>query len=210
VTRDVEQFPIAGHGRQRLLETAAELLDRDGIDGCSARAIATAAGHRNVAAVNYHFGNREQLVRAVLTSRSATLDAQRHVLLDDLEANGDVTPRDALAATLAPLVALLDEPAGRRHLRLINQAANHPAYFAHASIRSVAGAARGAAHLAPLLHHVPPATRPQRAQHVFGMTLYALAEQARLLDTDPPPRPVLDTATFTTDLIDIVIGALSA
>jgi len=42
------------------------------------------------------------------------------------------------------------------------------------------------------------------------MTLYALAAQARLLDTDPPPRPVLDTATFTTDLIDTVIGALSA
>src|SRR5436190_13163910 len=115
--REPEQFPISTHGRQRLLDAALELLDQKGIDGVSARAIAQASGHRNVAAVNYHFGNRDQLVRAVVTRHAERIDQRRHALLDELEAQGPMTPRDGLVALLRPLVEQLDDDAGRQYLR---------------------------------------------------------------------------------------------
>ena len=210
VVREAEAFPISGHGRKQLLDTAERLFDEEGIDGVSARAIALAAGHRNVGAVSYHFGGKEQLLRAVLARRAEVLDATRHALFDELDSRGAVAPRDALAVTVGPLVALLDDESGRRYLRLLNQAANHPAYYGEADARFTTSIARAAAHLAPLVEHLPLARRQQRSQIVLGMVLFALAQQARLLDALEPPRPVLDTATFTSDLIDACMGALSA
>jgi AcrR family transcriptional regulator len=200
---------ISGYGRRRLLDAAEELLDKKGIDGTSARAIAQAAGHRNVAAVNYHFGNREQLVREVLTRRAATLDAQRHALFDELEAKGPVSARDAIGVLLGPLIAQLDDPSGRRYVRLLNQAANHPAYLGEVDLRFTTSLTRGVIYLQPLVAHLPPERRPRRASIALGMALYAVAEQARLIDADPP-RPVLDQETFTADLIDAALGALTA
>jgi AcrR family transcriptional regulator len=205
-----DPFPISGYGRRRLLETAEELLDERGLDGASARAISAASGHRNTAAVVYHFGNRDNLVRAVLTRRADVLDAERNALLDELEAKGLVEPTDALRASLQPLVALLDDASGRRYLRLLNQAANHPAFFGEANIMFRSSVARGAMHLLPLLAHLPAEVRPDRAQRCLGMVLYALAEQARLIDARPPLRPVLDNETFMNDLITSTVAALRA
>jgi AcrR family transcriptional regulator len=51
--------------KERLLEAAEKLFSRDGFDGVSIRDLAAAAGV-NVAAVNYHFGSKENLHHQVL------------------------------------------------------------------------------------------------------------------------------------------------
>jgi AcrR family transcriptional regulator len=203
-------FPISGYGRRQLIDTAERLLDERGIDGVSARKIATAAGHRNNAAVSYHFGHRDNLVRTVLERRALDVDARRHALLDELEAAGTVDPRDTLTAMLEPIAELLDDVGGRRYLRVLNQAANHPALYEQATLEFTTSLARGAAHLAPLLAHLPPQRRPQRARLGLGLAMFAFAEQARLIDTDPPPRPVLSNDEFLDDLTTSVIGFLTA
>jgi AcrR family transcriptional regulator len=76
-------FPISGYGRRQLIDTAERLLDEHGIDGVSARAIALEAGHRNNNAVNYHLGDRDNLVRTVLERRALDLDVRRNVRLDE-------------------------------------------------------------------------------------------------------------------------------
>ena len=53
--------------RRALLDSAEELFATFGIDGVSNRRIAEHAGNANHSAVNYHFGSREELVRALLT-----------------------------------------------------------------------------------------------------------------------------------------------
>src|SRR5687768_11372279 len=151
-------------GRTRLIDTAEVLFDEQGIDGTSARAIAAAAGHRNVAAVKSHFGSEDELLRAVLARWAGRVDAQRVRRLEQLEARGSVTPRDVLAAMLEPLVELLEEPGGRRYLRLLNHAANHPAYYTEANVDFAAGLTRGAALLVGVLEGLPPARRAHRAQ----------------------------------------------
>jgi AcrR family transcriptional regulator len=201
---------ISGYGRRQLIDTAERLLDQHGIDGVSARAIAAAAGHRNNAAVNYHFGDRDNLVQTVLERRAFDLDVRRNALLDELETAGTVEPHAALTALLVPLVELLDDDAGRRYLRVLNQAANHPGFYERATLNFTPSLARGAAHLTPLVAHLAAALRPHRARLGLGLALFALAEQARLIDTDPPPRPLLPNDEFLTDLITTTIAYLTA
>jgi AcrR family transcriptional regulator len=205
---DSGDFAVSGRGR--LIDTAERLLDECGIDGVSARAIAKAAGHRNNNAVKYHFGDRETLVRTVLTRRAFDLDAQRGVVIEQLEDARDVHPRVVLTAVLQPLVGLLDDVGGRRYLRVLNQAANHPSFYERATIEFTPSLARGAAHLAPLVAHLSVPLRAHRARHGIGLALFALAEQARLIDTDPPPRPVLSNDEFTADLVSGILTYLRA
>jgi AcrR family transcriptional regulator len=200
----------AGDGRSRLIDTAEVLFDENGIDGTSARAIGVAAGHRNVAAVNYHFGTKDELLRAVLARWAARVDAERIRRFDELEAAGSVTPREALVTMMDPLVELLDDAGGRRYLRLLNHAANHPAYYTEGNVDFAAGLARGAAHLSGLLEDLPPPRAGHRAQITLGLVLYALADQARLIDAGAPHRPTLDSRAFATDLVDVALAALTA
>lgn len=197
-------------GRTRLLDAAERLLDESGIDGTTAAAITHAAGHRNAAAVNYHFGKLDHLIEAVLQRRADQLNVRRHALLDELEAAGPVAPADAFLAMIQPLADLLDLPEGRRYLRLLNQAANHPRFHDRAGWRYTTSLQRAAVWLAPLLAHLDPDQRQDRGRLVVGMALYALADQAWLIDVPQPDRTPRPTSEFVEDLIAVAIAAASA
>lgn len=210
VTDDAAPARAGADGRTRLLDAAERLLDESGIDGTSAAAITHAAGHRNAAAVNYHFGKLDHLIEAVLERRAAELNEQRHALFDELEAAGPVEPRAAFVALVQPLADLLDRPEGRRYLRLLNQAANHPRFHDRAGWHFTTSLQRGAALLAPVLESVPVDRRPSRARHVLGMALFALADQAWLIDTPQPDRSPLPVGEFVDDLVVMGLAALRA
>lgn len=93
--------------KTRLLDAAEEIFSEHGFAAASMRAI-TGAAEVNLAAVNYHFGGKQALFRAVLERRIAPVNRERLDGLDALEADGAVP--DA-AAILEAFVA----PALRRH-----------------------------------------------------------------------------------------------
>ena len=72
--------------RTRLLEAAERLFAEHGLDGVSVRSIAAAA-HVDVAMINYHFGSKLGLFRAVFRRRADALNAMR------LQALGGALPR---------------------------------------------------------------------------------------------------------------------
>ena len=74
-----------GDTKHRILDAAERLYVEHGADGVSLRPV-TAAAAANVAAVNYHFGSRENLLRAMLERRLDPLNAERDRLLDRCEA----------------------------------------------------------------------------------------------------------------------------
>lgn len=207
---DRDDFPISGYGRRRLLDAGLRLFDERGLDGVSARAISQAAGHRNVAAVSYHFGSIEDLIRAVIERHSQLIDARRHAILDELEGAGRVAPRAALDAIIAPLVAELDHLDGRRYLRIVNQVVNHPVYHAYTSLAFAPSLMRAGAHVAPLLAHLPHARRQHRVANALGYGIFALAEQARLIDAEQPPRERLTADELTAELVVTLEALLGA
>ena len=69
--------------RDQILDTAERLFAEFGIDGVSIRTITAEAGV-NLAAIHYHFGSKEALVREVFVRRIDPLNRERLRLLDEL------------------------------------------------------------------------------------------------------------------------------
>ncbi len=208
VVRDPD--PRTDDGRTRLLDTAERLFDERGIDAVSLRTITHEAGHRNPSAVNYHFGDRDQLVMAVFERRHVVVEAERTARLAALDAQGDTDPRAVITAVLLPSAELLHSQGGRRFLRLLLQGTVHPAFYHRTALATSSSLASAVVRMAPLVAHVPPDRRLGRLRLALGAALYALADQARLLDTPEPPRPVPSHDDFCDDLISVVLGSLRA
>src|SRR6185436_11313727 len=109
----------------RILDVAEQLFAEHGVAETTIRMV-TDAAHVNVAAVNYHFGGKDKLVRAVIGRRMSSLEAARGARLDAVE---ELAARDGRGPTTAELVEAmvaplfeqaLDEDSGWRHfIRLV-------------------------------------------------------------------------------------------
>lgn len=74
--------PSTEETRIRIMEAAERLFGEQGIESAALRAIAVAAKQRNTFSVQYHFGDRLGLLRAIFEYREAQLDVMRAKLLE--------------------------------------------------------------------------------------------------------------------------------
>jgi AcrR family transcriptional regulator len=120
----------AGDTRDRILRAAEELFAARGIDGVSLREINRAARQNNTGAVQYHFGDREGLVRGVIAKHRQDSEPRRHALLDQYEAAGHEDLRALAAALVLPIAAKLSDPdGGREYLQIAGEYYCRPASF---------------------------------------------------------------------------------
>jgi AcrR family transcriptional regulator len=92
--------------RERLLNVAEQRFGEGGYEGTSLRAITVAAA-ANIAAVNYHFGSKEALLRAAVGRAMAPVNTERRRRLDQLEAGGEPTPEEIVRAFVEPGLELV-------------------------------------------------------------------------------------------------------
>ncbi|WP_344833769.1 helix-turn-helix domain-containing protein [Actinocorallia longicatena] len=104
--------------RDALLAAAERLFAEQGVDATSLRAVMAEAG-TNVAAVRYHFGSKDDLLAALIRTRSEEVGRAREDLLTALEASPEPTAR-GLAATLVEPVAALALSGDDTWVRLLN------------------------------------------------------------------------------------------
>ncbi len=93
--------------RERILEAAEALFAERGFETVSLRDI-TGAAEANVAAVNYHFGSKDNLIDAVVERHVTPINVQRLKLLDESEERHGEQPvpvAEILEDFLAPLLA---------------------------------------------------------------------------------------------------------
>ena len=119
--------------KDRILDAAETLFMEHGFEATSLRSI-TAAAAVNLAAVNYHFGSKEELFQAVLTRRLDPMNQERVAILERLEraAAPEAVPSDKiLSALFVPALRLARDPmrGGSNFLRLLGRAYADPAPF---------------------------------------------------------------------------------
>ena len=100
--------------REALLDAAESLFAEHGVQAASLRAITQQAG-ANLAAVHYHFGSKEGLVRAVFSRRIGPLNEERLRRLEECEREGRGVNRAIGSViiggqTLALLLTLIGTP----------------------------------------------------------------------------------------------------
>jgi AcrR family transcriptional regulator len=112
--------PARTDTRTALVRAGERLFATRGIDGVSLREITRAAGQANVSALQYHFGDRTGLLRAIISKHRSDTEPRRHALLDQYETAGIADHRALASALVLPLVAKLSDPDGGRQYLQIN------------------------------------------------------------------------------------------
>ena len=106
---------------------AAEKLFGDlGVDAASLRAICSAAGQKNISSVQYHFGDKYALLRAVLEYREKQIEPIRKVKLEEARAQGRLGDvRTLLRILFEPYARMFLEEENIGYIKLISSYTNH-------------------------------------------------------------------------------------
>ncbi|WP_237173212.1 TetR/AcrR family transcriptional regulator [Paracandidimonas lactea] len=124
--------------RSRILDAAELLFAQHGHDNTSMRQI-TGAAQVNLSAVNYHFGSKDGLIKAVFQRRVAALNKERLTLLDALEheTGGEpLKPSQIVDAFFGPLIrhAYSGTSDGRAFVPLLERSMSDPGGFIRATL----------------------------------------------------------------------------
>jgi AcrR family transcriptional regulator len=185
---------------ERLIVVAERLYADHGLDGVSLRQIAEAAGQKNHAVVQYHFGTKEELLRAIVRYRTEDAHQRRRAALEELERTGrqhDV--QGLLEAALVPLVE--SQPSDSNYLRFV--VALQPIVlndiWGEIGDEHGPSSRRITTYLDEALQDVPRALRRARIGRAFDMMLRALAEH--FVPQPPRARRKIPDDLFLEDLL---------
>jgi AcrR family transcriptional regulator len=167
--------------RDRILDAAEQLFAEEGFAGTSLREITSLAG-ANVAAVNYHFGSKEELLRAVLSRIVEPVNRERLLLLDGAEAAAGPEPpsvRAILEAFLAPDLRIIRDlgPRGIVITRFTGRSYTEPSELVRRMVQEQFGELGRRFHraLCRAVPDVPPDELWWRLMGVVGVITYVLA-----------------------------------
>jgi AcrR family transcriptional regulator len=190
--------------RSRLIATAEELFADQGVDVVSLREINQSSGSRNAVAVQYHFQDRAGVLRAILDKHEPAVEARRHAMLDQYEADGEANLRALAAALVRPSASkLADSDGGLAFLQIAAELLNRPhSVISPASMEDPRSSIyRWRALVTPLL--TEEAVRLHRR---FAAIYFTASELARRASSGPHR----DDRLFVSHLIDLVTGLLAA
>jgi len=196
--------------QERLLLTAERLFAQEGIDAVSMRRIAQVAEQRNISALQYHFGGRDQLIDALLTLRLSVINERREALLAALEARGEATElHGLLAALVRPLADELTEPESHfiGFLQQLYSVRRGDNIYGHLPSELTSGLSRVSAGIAACLTHLPLTVRQQRLRLMAAQLVHSMADWYYQRERGTEVTPL---ALMSADLIDFLAGGLMA
>ena len=194
----------ASDTRVRLMEAAQQLFARRGVHQATTREILATAGQRNVSALTYHFGSREQLLWAILERHNRPLEVGRaRRLVEPVDA---MATRDLVAALVVPYAGRLAEPDGRDYLRIVAQLTDLFPLWRTPGVD------------APVLNRVleilearAAGTAPVRRQRVVAMMMLmtaSCAERGRAVEDGDAME--IEPGDFASGLVDMLVALLEA
>lgn len=193
----------------RLISSAEVLFAERGVDAASLRDITSRAGV-NLAAVNYHFGSKEGLLRAVLDARLNPINTRRLESIDALEAAGNITVESLLEAFIRP--ALDPELAPSRHFIQLMARFHHSGDdVSNEVLAEIFGpvAGRYLTALTTLLPSLPAPVVFQRMQFVIGAMIHSLLTKGEPgCPLTHPPSVALDDEAYLHEFVAFCAAGL--
>ena len=197
--------------RDKLLDAATRLFAERGIDNVSIAEIVRAAGQRNASAVHYHFGSRDEVLRALLARHVPGVAERRRELIEKARATDDV--RAATEAVVRPISEYAQRGWRERAYLQIGSELTH--WLARADTPEIAELMEQTAGfeawdlLRSRCPGVPADLWDERQEICISFIGRAAADRARLLDQEGE-HPVLSDDRFVDNLISMVVGAMTA
>ncbi|MDL4817220.1 TetR/AcrR family transcriptional regulator [Actinomadura opuntiae] len=208
-SRDGARQDRAAATRELILVTAERLFAEEGLS-VSNRQVSAAAGQGNNSSVGYHFGDRVELVRAILQRHSPPVERLRAELVADAADTQDL--RVWLGCLVRPLPEYLASlPGPTFFARFGAQVMVDPGYrelviedaMSSPSLHIILG------RLDRLLPDLPAPVRTQRRIMTRQLMIFTWAEHERVLAEDPNG-PHLDWPQAVAGLIDALTGLWQA
>lgn len=194
--------------RTSIVLAAERLFSERGISAVPLRDIGEAAGQRNHAAVQYHFGDREELIAAVLEFRGAESELCRAGIVAEIMADGVVpSVDDVIVAFIRPLALHVRQ--GNHYLAflslLITERGGYEGLPKAHTGESVIALRALLARLAP---EVPPSVLDERWSVAQTSSVHTLARyQSALRARERLPAPI---EVLVADLVVFLAAGLSA
>jgi len=198
--------------RNKLLDAAARLFAERGIDNVSIAEIVRRAGQRNSSALHYHFGSRDAVLVALLERHIPDIRRRRLELLDAALAGSDDDTRAAAEAIVRPITEFAQlgwrERAYLRYGSELGQQLDRVA----PEIRTLLQETSGYEAWDLLRARCPRLATKIWLERMAICTAFigrAAADRAAQLDR-VAEHPVLSDDLFVDNLVDMVVGAMTA
>jgi AcrR family transcriptional regulator len=182
-----------------MIDAARSLFAERGVEAVSMREVGRAARQRNTNAVQYHFGDRDTLLREVLAPHHEQVGILRARLLDELTA--EVSARDLAGALVRPSAAMLETAEGRDYLRIVADLITDPATLGRGGPLDAAELGRW--HRTARRNMPSPTLPLHRRFSAINLCVGELGRRAA-------SRRRSDHRLFVSDLVDLVAGVLGA
>lgn len=203
--------------KERILDAAERLFAAEGFHNTSLRAI-TGAAKANVAAVNYHFGNKEALLEAVFERRLVPLNQLRRDKLEAIrqearQSGNRPTAGEVLRAFVEPTLRFRDSGAGAEaFVRLVGRAIVEP----DDTLRKIFMRQMEPIFyllfdtLGEALPHLSPGDLFWRLHFALGAMSHTMCMAGRFQLLPDGVTPPTDAAALTTLVLDFITAGMEA
>ncbi|MBE9373610.1 TetR family transcriptional regulator [Saccharopolyspora sp. HNM0983] len=200
----------SGATQERILTTAERLFAEHGVYAVSNRQIGEAAGQGNTAAVGYHFGTKQDLVRAIARKHAAEIEQIRARMV--AETAGSTAMRDWVACMVHPTAEhLADLGSPTWFARFNAQIMTDPALRRILTEESITSPSllEAMEQLNRLLPSLPPEVRAERGDMTRQLLVHMTAERERAI-SDGTPTPRESWTHASAGLIDAITAIWTA
>lgn len=204
-TSDASSASVSADARTLMIAAAERIVAERGLGAMSLRVVQQESGQKNKSAAQYHFGSRDGLVEAVITTRMAQVNGRRREMLD--AASGDL--RSLVVALVRPAAELTVLRSESYWARFLLQAGNDPA-VEQIVRRNVQGEAYHdlLRRVGELMGAVPVELRRVRIDRALGLVFASLAAGEAARDAGSPR--TIDTDSAIEDLVDCTMALLTS
>jgi AcrR family transcriptional regulator len=200
--------------RAALLDTTELLWGARGVRAVSLREIRLAAGAKNSAAIQFHFGDREGLIDALIARHMPRLEEIQQRIYDEMVADGRQEDERSLVEVLVRPSGeyIARGPSERAWVKIISDLVSEPDLEVRDLVQVAPQPAMKATRtiFEKLTATMRPAVANARLVVLAQGTVHVCADRARLVDDAPKTSTYVGSETFIEVLVDMMHGGLFA